>query len=161
MELTVWDVLIVINTKMKKIKDPLQILQIWFSSSFPVGSYAYSHGLEALIDDDKIKNTVLKKSDELNNKAKISAELIEKGHETLFHLTRNNSNDDSEKKYTKFCRRVLGRVLHYAASLIPEITSSPQDIDDAMKLGFNWIRGPFEIIDALGIDTISELFDEN
>jgi len=55
-ELTVWDVLIVINTKMKKIKDPLQILQIWFSSSFPVGSYAYSHGLEALIDDDKIKN---------------------------------------------------------------------------------------------------------
>ena len=56
MELTVWDVLIVINTKMKKIKDPLQILQIWFSSSFPVGSYAYSHGLEALIDDDKIKN---------------------------------------------------------------------------------------------------------
>ncbi len=56
MEPTVWDVLIVINTKMKKIKDPLQILQIWFSSSFPVGSYAYSHGLEALIDDDKIKN---------------------------------------------------------------------------------------------------------
>ena len=56
MEPTVWDVLIVIKTKMKKIKDPLQILQIWFSSSFPVGSYAYSHGLEALIDDDKIKN---------------------------------------------------------------------------------------------------------
>jgi len=55
-ELTVWDVLIAINTKMKKIKDPLQILQIWFSSSFPVGSYAYSHGLEALIDDNKIKN---------------------------------------------------------------------------------------------------------
>ena len=45
--------------------------------------------------------------------------------------------------------------------MIPEITHSPQDIDDAMKLGFNWIRGPFEIIDALGIDTISELFDEN
>ena len=56
MELTVWDVLIVINTKMKNIKDPLQILQIWFSSSFPVGSYAYSHGLEAIIDDNKIKN---------------------------------------------------------------------------------------------------------
>ncbi len=56
MELTVWDVRIVINTKMKKIKDPLQILQIWFSSSFPIGSYAYSHGLEAIIDDNKIKN---------------------------------------------------------------------------------------------------------
>ena len=37
-------------------KDPLQILQIWFSSSFPVGSYAYSHGLEAIIDHKKINN---------------------------------------------------------------------------------------------------------
>ena len=55
MELTVWDVLIVINTKMKNIKDPLQILQIWFSSSFPIGSFAYSHGLEAIIDDNKIR----------------------------------------------------------------------------------------------------------
>ena len=41
---------------MNKIKDPLQILQIWFSSSFPVGSYAYSHGLEAIIDNKLINN---------------------------------------------------------------------------------------------------------
>ena len=47
---------IVTNTNMKKLKDTHQILQIWFSSSFPIGSYAYSHGLEALIDDKKIKN---------------------------------------------------------------------------------------------------------
>ena len=53
---TVWEELIVINIKMKKSKDPHQILQIWFSSSFPIGSYAYSHGLEALIDYKKIKN---------------------------------------------------------------------------------------------------------
>ena len=46
---------IVTNTNMKKFKDTHQILQIWFSSSFPIGSYAYSHGLEALIDDKKIK----------------------------------------------------------------------------------------------------------
>ena len=48
-----WDVPTVINIKMK---DPLQILQIWFSSSFPVGSYAYSHGIEALIDHKKIRD---------------------------------------------------------------------------------------------------------
>ena len=41
---------------MNKTKDPLQILQIWFSSSFPVGSYAYSHGLEAIIDNKLIKS---------------------------------------------------------------------------------------------------------
>ena len=52
----VWVELIVINIKMNNIKDPLQILQIWFSSSFPVGSYAYSHGLEAIIDNKLINN---------------------------------------------------------------------------------------------------------
>ena len=52
----VWVELIVINIKMNNIKDPLQILQIWFSSSFPVGSYAYSHGLEAIIDNNLINN---------------------------------------------------------------------------------------------------------
>ena len=51
-----WVELIVINIKMNNIKDPLQILQIWFSSSFPIGSYAYSHGLEAIIDNKLIKN---------------------------------------------------------------------------------------------------------
>ena len=51
-----WVELIVINIKMNNLKDPLQILQIWFSSSFPVGSYAYSHGLEAIIDNKLIKN---------------------------------------------------------------------------------------------------------
>ena len=52
----VWVELIATNINMKKFKDPHQILQVWFSSSFPIGSYAYSHGLEALIDDKKIKN---------------------------------------------------------------------------------------------------------
>ena len=35
----VWAEHIVINIKMNKIKDPHQILQVWFSSSFPIGSY--------------------------------------------------------------------------------------------------------------------------
>ena len=65
-------------------------------------------------------------------------------------------NDDC----ARFCRRVLARVLAYAASLVPEVTSSPQDIDDAMKLGFNWQRGPFEMIDAIGHDRMTELFAE-
>ena len=52
----VWAEHIATNIKMKKFKDPHQILQVWFSSSFPIGSYAYSHGLEALIDEKKIEN---------------------------------------------------------------------------------------------------------
>ena len=60
----------------------------------------------------------------------------------------------------RFSRRVLARVLGYAASLIPDVTTSPQDIDDAMKLGFNWIRGPFEMIDAIGASRMRALLNE-
>ena len=50
---------IAINTKKnnskKDLKESLQILQTWFSPSFPVGSFSYSHGLEAMINDKLLK----------------------------------------------------------------------------------------------------------
>ncbi|MGK0284012.1 MAG: 3-hydroxyacyl-CoA dehydrogenase [Patiriisocius sp.] len=62
--------------------------------------------------------------------------------------------DDLE---AQFCQNVLGRVLGYAASLLGDVCDTAQDIDDAMKLGFNWLRGPFEMIDALGAQTVADL----
>ena len=67
---------------------------------------------------------------------------------------------DGNDAYARFCGRVLGRVLAYAASLVPEVTTSPQDIDDTMKLGFNWQRGPFEMIDAIGPDRMTAILSE-
>jgi len=40
----------------------------------------------------------------------------------------------------------------YAAHLIPEVGNDPMAIDDAMKLGYNWIKGPFELIDEIGAE---------
>ena len=54
--------------------------------------------------------------------------------------------------YGQFAWRVLSRSLSYAASLIPEISDGPVAIDDAMKLGYNWMKGPFELIDEIGVD---------
>ena len=45
---------------------------------------------------------------------------------------------------------VLGGTLAYAASLIPTAADDVVAIDDAMKLGYNWKAGPFEMIDKLG-----------
>ena len=52
----------------------------------------------------------------------------------------------------QFAWRILSRTLSYAASLIPEVGDNPVGIDDAMKLGYNWIKGPFELIDEIGVD---------
>ena len=42
---------------------------------------------------------------------------------------------DGRNPQAQFCQRVLARVLHYAAGLVPDVTTNPQDIDDAMILG--------------------------
>lgn len=53
-----------------------------------------------------------------------------------------------------FAREVLCSTLAYAARLVPEVSESPVAIDDAMKLGYNWARGPFELVDQIGAGRI-------
>ncbi len=51
---------------------------------------------------------------------------------------------------------VLSGTLHYAASLIPEIADDITAVDDAMRLGYSWKYGPFEMIDRMGVDWFIE-----
>ncbi|MBT8115736.1 MAG: enoyl-CoA hydratase/isomerase family protein [Arenicella sp.] len=59
---------------------------------------------------------------------------------------------EDDGKYGQFAWRVLSRTLSYAASLIPEVGDGPLGVDDAMKLGYNWIKGPFALLDEIGVD---------
>ncbi len=45
---------------------------------------------------------------------------------------------------------ILGNTLSYAAMLVGEAADDIVAIDDAMKLGYNWKYGPFELIDRMG-----------
>ena len=96
-------------------------------------------------------NSFVPASGQLHPAAIRAAEHQARQAEPLDAILEDNSPEGA------FARRVLLRILSYAASLVPEITASPQDIDDAMKLGFNWQRGPFEMIDAVGLDRIKAL----
>ena len=57
----------------------------------------------------------------------------------------------------RFARRVLAHALGYAASLVPDVCDEVVPIDEAMKLGYGWSRGPFEMIDSLGADWFRDL----
>ena len=90
--------------------------------------------------DTKGKPSTRSCKKELPELAIKAAAALAQNKEPLTKIIEGNSN------HAKFCRRVLGRVLSYAASLLPTVTETPQDIDDAMKLGFNCQRGPFELM---------------
>jgi 3-hydroxyacyl-CoA dehydrogenase len=69
---------------------------------------------------------------------------------------------EQDDKYGQYAWRVLASTLCYAAALVPEVNESLVAIDDAMKLGYNWIQGPFEMIDAIGVDRfLARLENEN
>lgn len=56
----------------------------------------------------------------------------------------------------QYAWKVWSQTFHYAASLIPEISDRIADVDAAMKTGFNWKSGPFEMMDKLGTDWLAE-----
>jgi len=51
-----------------------------------------------------------------------------------------------------FLWAALSDLWNYAANRVPEISDSIVEIDRAMKLGFNWELGPFELWDAAGVE---------
>jgi 3-hydroxyacyl-CoA dehydrogenase len=55
----------------------------------------------------------------------------------------------------RFLRSTLSRMCLYAARRIPEIADSIVDADRAMRWGFGWELGPFEIWDALGVEAVA------
>ena len=60
-------------------------------------------------------------------------------------------------KAGEFYRKNFALMFSYVSKRIPEISDELYKIDDAMKAGFGWEHGPFEIWDAIGIDKGIEL----
>jgi len=58
---------------------------------------------------------------------------------------------ERDDKYGKYAWSVISKIIKYASSLVPGITDEFNDIDEAMRLGFNWSRGPFEMLDEIGV----------
>ncbi len=56
----------------------------------------------------------------------------------------------------KYAWRVLSRTLSYAAFVAPQIVDDIASIDRAMRLGFNWKYGPFELIDRMGTKYLAD-----
>ncbi|WKK64706.1 3-hydroxyacyl-CoA dehydrogenase/enoyl-CoA hydratase family protein [Lutimonas zeaxanthinifaciens] len=55
-------------------------------------------------------------------------------------------------KAGEFYRKTLSAIFAYASNRIPEISDELYRIDDAMKAGFGWEHGPFEIWDSIGVE---------
>ena len=63
-------------------------------------------------------------------------------------------------KYGDYSWSVISKIIKYASSLVPGITDKFNDIDEAMRLGFNWSKGPFEMLSEIGVKNFFDRVDE-
>ena len=67
---------------------------------------------------------------------------------------------DGDDKAAQFYRKNFGELFAYIQHRIPEISDEIYRIDDAMKAGFGWTHGPFELWDSVGLKTGVMLIEE-
>ena len=80
---------------------------------------------------------------------------IDLGIETLNLNLLINRKD----KYGEYAWSVISKIIKYASSLVPGITDKFNDIDEAMRLGFNWALGPFEMLKSIGVKNFFDRID--
>ena len=95
-------------------------------------------------DGEKIKEALDLSSGEYHRAKKPVLESVEAARGGLRALVEHPDRGG------QYAWRVLSHTLSYAAALVPEIADDIHAVDEAMKNGYAWKWGPFELIDKLG-----------
>jgi 3-hydroxyacyl-CoA dehydrogenase len=90
---------------------------------------------------------------------KLASVEMAKNAESLPERLRMVLGGDLKKdKAAAFLFPLLTGIWNYATETLPEIADSPASIDRAMRTGFNWELGPFEMWDAVGVaETVARM----
>ncbi|MEL6267164.1 MAG: 3-hydroxyacyl-CoA dehydrogenase NAD-binding domain-containing protein, partial [Pseudomonadota bacterium] len=63
---------------------------------------------------------------------------------------------DDDSRFGRYAWRVMADTLSYAATLVGDAADRIEAIDEAMRLGYNWTYGPFQLIDRIGVAAFVE-----
>jgi 3-hydroxyacyl-CoA dehydrogenase len=80
-----------------------------------------------------------------------SLEMARNAEKLSERLTQLLSGDVRKDKAARFHWRLLSALWNYSADCLPEIADSAASVDRAMRAGFNWEMGPFQLWDAAGV----------
>ena len=119
-------------------------------------------GFYKRIKDDKGKSTILSldlKTLEYSSLKKVSFETISKARKITNVLDRFPVLIEGTDKASEFYRFYFGTMFSYIQNRIPEISDELYRIDDALRAGFGWKNGPFQIWDSIGIKKGVEIME--
>jgi len=85
-----------------------------------------------------------------------SLELAKNAERLPDRLAQLLAGDVRKDKAARFHWRLLSALWNYAADSLPEIADEAASVDRAMRAGFNWEMGPFQLWDAAGVPATVE-----
>ncbi|MGA3019120.1 MAG: 3-hydroxyacyl-CoA dehydrogenase NAD-binding domain-containing protein [Bryobacteraceae bacterium] len=80
-----------------------------------------------------------------------SLEMAKNAEQLPERLVQLLAGDVRKDKFARFHWRLLSALWNYAADCLPEIADNAASVDRAMRAGFNWEMGPFQLWDAAGV----------
>ena len=102
------------------------------------------------VGKERVKHSIDLRTGEYAPSAKPKLDAVEAGRRDVRGLVAHASPAG------EYAKAVLVQTLTYAASLVPEIAGDVASVDEAMRLGYAWGRGPFELIDQLGAGWLAD-----
>jgi 3-hydroxyacyl-CoA dehydrogenase len=112
-------------------------------------------GFYKRIKDDKGKSTILSldlKTLEYSQVKRVSFETVGKAKKISKVIDRFPVLIEGKDKAGEFYRFNFGTTFSYIQNRIPEISDELYRIDDALRAGFGWKNGPFQIWDSIGLN---------
>jgi 3-hydroxyacyl-CoA dehydrogenase len=101
----------------------------------------------------KVKEAIDLKTGEYRREIKPEIAALEEGGKKLGKLLTHDS------VHGKYANAVLVPTLSYAAFLVGDAADTIDSIDEAMRLGYNWKFGPFELMDQIGTGAMIKMLD--
>jgi 3-hydroxyacyl-CoA dehydrogenase len=95
---------------------------------------------------NKRKEAIDLKTGEYRVQKKPRVEAVEAAGKRLTKLFEHDS------VHGRYAWTVMRETLTYAAALVGDAADEIESIDEAMRLGYNWKSGPFELLDKIGVD---------
>jgi len=138
--------------------DPFQIVakEIPLVKKLIETGYTGRKGKGGFYRMNKENNKKILEAINLNTGEYFPSKKIDMGIETVDLKTLINRKD----KYGEYSWVVISKIIKYASSLVPGITDKFNDIDEAMRLGFNWAMGPFEMLKSIGVKNFFNRIDD-